>query len=286
MASVYVRCVRASSRLNRRGAVTAACIAVAAVALTTAATAQEPSPGVVPPVNGVSTAVARFAGIPQHGAVLGRPGARVRVVVYVDLACPVCRDAAPTMVRRIIRRFVRSGRVTMELRPVAFVSTSSMSGSLATGAAAAQDAAWPFADVILANQGSESESEWLTAAMQEEIASRLGLDVGRWRSDVASAAVAEGHWRNERRAIADGVLGVPTFVLRGPRGRRAVVGLAGIRAFASAYAQVAPRPRRQPSASSRSRSFSTTLRRRAVAGTPSAFSMEAPVSFDRPIPFG
>jgi len=261
-------------------------IAIAAVVLTPAATAQAPASGDPPHVTGVSTTVARFASIPQYGTFLGRPEARVRVAIYVDLACPVCADAAPTMVRRIIRRYVRSGRATLELRPLAFISPSSDTGALAVGAAALQNAAWPVADTILANQGPESASYWLTDAMQEEIVSRLGLDVARWRYDANSETVYDAFFRNQRRAVADGLTGVPTFVLRGPRGRRVVVGLAGIRAFAAAYAEVAPPPARRSDASRRSRIASTTLRRRAVAGTPSAFSMEAPVSLERPIPPG
>ena len=83
-------------------------------------------------------------------------------------------------------------------------------------------------------------------------------------------------------ALAQKYIGAP-FPMRNPtdrgvlrRGRQGPPPEAALRA----------RGLRPGQASSRSRSFSTTLRRRAVAGTPSAFSMEAPVSFDRPIPFG
>jgi protein-disulfide isomerase len=204
-----------------------------------AATPDKPIPGVG--ITGVTTVKARFAGLPQAGNVVGRATAPVRVAVYADLACPSCASASRTMVRRIIRKYVRSGRAALVLRPMAFVSRSSMAGALGAEAAARQNAIWPFASLLLANQGPESEN-WLSDALMEEAARRLGLDVERWRADYASDAVVDAYFRADRHARADRVGGVPTFVLRGPRGRVEVVGDSGIQVFAKAFAEVAPRP--------------------------------------------
>ncbi len=39
-------------------------------------------------------AAALFAGIPEHGGVLGDPSAPVTVTEYVDLQCPICAEAS------------------------------------------------------------------------------------------------------------------------------------------------------------------------------------------------
>lgn len=216
------------------------------------AAGEAPPPGQEPAVTGVSTIVARFAGIPARGMVLGRPEAPVRITLYADLACPFCAVASPTLVRRVVRRYVRPGRATIRLRLLAFVAPSSRPDATATYAAAAQGMAWPFAAAVLANQGLETPAGTAHAAPLEPIAARLGLDLDRWRADMAAPETGAMLGRDERRADADHVVGVPTLVVAGPRGRRTIVGSVGIRRFAVAYAAVAPRPRRQASSSSRS----------------------------------
>lgn len=178
--------------------------------------------------------------------VLGRPGAPVRVTEYADLACPFCAAASPGTVRRIVRRYVRPGRASFRLRMVGFVAPWSPSGAIATHAAAAQGMGWPFATAVLANRGAETAGESDVAPVLEEIARRLGLDVERWRADLVAAGPGAAFVRDERRAIADRILGVPTFVLTGPRGRRVLVGDVGIRGFAAAYKAVAAGPRPRP----------------------------------------
>ncbi|HTI34170.1 MAG TPA: thioredoxin domain-containing protein [Miltoncostaea sp.] len=226
-----------------------ACAAAAVLASVPAlAGGATPAPTGPPPITGVSTALARFAGIPSEGMVLGRPGAPVRVTEYADLGCPHCAHASPGVVRRIVRRYIRPGRASFRLRVVGFVAPWSPSAAIATHAAAAQGMAWPFATAVLANQGPETADPSDMAPVLEEIARRLGLDVERWRADLEAAGPADAFARDERRAGADGILGVPTFVLSGPRGRRMLIGDVGIRRFAAAYAAVAPRPRPTPRA--------------------------------------
>ena len=48
-----------------------------------------------------------------------------------------------------------------------------------------QDAMWPFVTLIYANQGPETEQDWLTDDLLEEAATKLGLDVDKWKTDYA-----------------------------------------------------------------------------------------------------
>ena len=46
----------------------------------------------------------QFAGIPQHGDVLGKASAPVTMVEYIDLQCPVCRDFETNVMPSVIDR--------------------------------------------------------------------------------------------------------------------------------------------------------------------------------------
>jgi protein-disulfide isomerase len=235
---------RARDRRVFRLALVVGCLAVlCALAMPFSAGAQAPGgPGSGSTISGATTITARFAGLPQTGETVGRPEAPVRIVAFDDVSCPACAQAFRTVIPRVLRRYVRSGRAKLTLRPLAFVGPSSELGALGAQAAARQNAIWPFFSLLLANQGSEGEA-WLDQGRMEEAAGRLGLDVALWRADYLSDAVAALHFRNARLARIYRVDATPTFIVRGPRGARKVIGAPGIAAFARAIAEVGPTPR-------------------------------------------
>jgi len=57
-------------------------------------------------------------GIPQHGQVLGSATAPISIVEYMDYKCPICGAASQNLVPPLISDYVRTGKATMELRPV------------------------------------------------------------------------------------------------------------------------------------------------------------------------
>src|SRR5947207_10447810 len=52
-----------------------------------------------------------FKGIPQKGAVLGKPSAPVTMVEYIDVQCPVCQLFETEVFPDIVKTYLRTGTV-------------------------------------------------------------------------------------------------------------------------------------------------------------------------------
>jgi protein-disulfide isomerase len=169
------------------------------------------------PLRGAASLSSRFAGVAQRGAELGPPRAPYTLLEFVDLQCPYCarfdRDVLPTLVER----FVRPGKLRLELRPVRLLGPDSQPGANAALAAARQDRLWQFADLFYRNQGAEN-SGYVTPAFIRRIAAGVpGLDPARLRRDMTARAVATTLDGNERSARTAGIEGTPNFRV-GPTG--------------------------------------------------------------------
>jgi protein-disulfide isomerase len=163
-------------------------------------------------------------GIEQHGLVLGNPKAKVTLTEYIDTSCPVCRSYFLTTSPTVARRYVRTGKVKIEARMMAFVGPSSTRGRQLLLAAARQNKAWQFAELVYNNQGDETTA-WLTDSVARAMAAKiLGLSIGKLFSDASSTAIQAQATKEDAQAKADGVNGTPTFVLTAKNGKRYLLG--------------------------------------------------------------
>jgi protein-disulfide isomerase len=163
-------------------------------------------------------------GIPQHGTVLGDPRARVRVIEYGDLQCPVCKGFSESVAPQLIDSTVRRGTASYDFRqwPVigAAPHTQSTIAAKAALAASEQGRYWNFVELFYRNQGAE-ESGYVTDPFLTAIAKGAGVrDVARWNRDRSS-----GRWdavlaRTDAEAGRLGFAGTPSFLVEGPAGRR------------------------------------------------------------------
>jgi protein-disulfide isomerase len=154
-------------------------------------------------------------GIPQHGNVLGSPTAPVTLVEYVDLQCPYCRDFETAAMPGLIARFVRSGKVKVVARPIAFVGPDSVSGRSAVLAAARQNKLFNLTQVLYANQGTENTG-WLDDTMIRSAAASVpALDVPLLLADAGSAATGSQAGKLDAQAAADAVRSTPTILVGG-----------------------------------------------------------------------
>jgi protein-disulfide isomerase len=164
-----------------------------------------------------------FAGLAQHADILGSAQAPVRITMFGDLICPICR-AFDTQQLPALLPLVRSGKVSLRYRLWSILGPSSRAVAPSALAALRQDRLWTFASLWYANQGDESSAAgWATPRFARSVASGAGLDLPRYTSDVA-AARRDGsakRWlaRTMSVALRMKLEGTPSLVIVGPRGQ-------------------------------------------------------------------
>jgi protein-disulfide isomerase len=152
-----------------------------------------------------------LAGIPQAGLTLGSPKAPVTMVEFADLQCPFCaeyhRDVFPTL----LKRYVRTGKLRVELRLLRFLGPDSDRLARVAVAAARQNRMWQFAGLAYDRQGREN-SGYATDAFINKVAADAGL-----KSLDAGSAAEQQVRQNEQLARTARISSTPSFLI-GPTG--------------------------------------------------------------------
>jgi protein-disulfide isomerase len=152
-------------------------------------------------------------GIPQDRAVLGSPEAKVTLIQFEDLQCPVCKRYQQEGFRGIVEQYVRPGRVKLRFVGLAFIGPDSEKALHYVLAAGAQGKLWQLADALYANQGGEN-SGWVTDELLEQLSGALGLDYTKLRSDADGAAVRQQASSMAAEAEQREVPGTPWFFVQ------------------------------------------------------------------------
>ena len=151
-----------------------------------------------------------FKGIPQQGLFLGWPFAKSQMTIYIDLQCPFCQQYETTVMPTLVKKYVRTKKVRIKVMPWAFIGPDSTRGQKAMFAAAAQNKAWNFAEVLYFNQGVENTG-WLNDSMVAQAAASVdGLDVTKLWSDRNSGSVSKQVADVAAQASVNHVSGTPT----------------------------------------------------------------------------
>ena len=212
---------RASPKVLVISAVAGLVIVVAAVGIALAVGGNSSSSaGTIPTRGSLTNALPEaavvqreFAGIRQNGLVLGSPKAPLTMIEYIDLQCPGCRAFETSVLPSIVPEFVRTGRLKIEARPIAFIGPDSIPARQAMIAASAQNRAFNFAQITYANQGTENTG-WLNQTFIEHAAASVpGMDVRRLLDGQNSSAITNVTDTINAQATADRVSETPTLLL-------------------------------------------------------------------------
>lgn len=158
-----------------------------------------------------------LAGIPQEGDTLGNADAKVTMLEFADLQCPICREYTLQTFPQVVQDYVRTGKVKVKFRPFTVIGPDSdVAWGYAAGAGQ-QNKLWNFVDLTYFNQGQE-RSGWVTPAKMTEIGSGVaGLDWARVKAYADTAAAKAPLAKATTQAGIYGVQGTPTLVV-GPTG--------------------------------------------------------------------
>ena len=159
---------------------------------------------------------AELAGIPQQGMVLGKPTAKVTLIEFGDLQCPVCKGYAEGILPQLIRNRVRNGEAKIDFRNYTIIDERSVPAGAAALAAGEQGRGWNFVELFYRNQGEEG-SGYATDEFFTAIARAAGVaDIARWNRDRKSKRVLDEVAATTAEAQRLGFTGTPSFAVEGP----------------------------------------------------------------------
>lgn len=143
----------------------------------------------------------------------GPEDAAVTIVEWSDFQCPFCSRAVD-LIEQILKAYPEDVRVVFKNYPLPF-HKQAMPAAKAAIAAGRQGKFWEMHDKIFADYRSISDdklAEW---------AGEIGIDVEKFKTDMASAEVAKQVTDEMKQAGSVGVRGTPTFFINGkkPAGR-------------------------------------------------------------------
>jgi protein-disulfide isomerase len=155
-------------------------------------------------------------GIPQEGLVIGDPKAKVELIEYGDLQCPVCKAFSEEVLPPIVESQVKNGQAKMAFRNFVIIGPQSTPAGAAALAAGAQGRGWNYLELFYRNQGKENsgyaDDEFLTA-----VAKGAGVkDIAKWQTERKSTKLTDEVTTTTEQAQNFGFTGTPSFAIKGP----------------------------------------------------------------------
>ena len=167
-------------------------------------------------VKGASEVKRLIDGIPRKDLVLGKPSAKVALVEFGDLQCPVCKGYSEEVLPAVIESRVRGGEATLEFRNYTIIGPESIPAGAAAVAAGKQGRGWEFIELFYRNQGAE-DSGYVTDGFLTAIAEGAGVpDIAQWEKDRKDKAVVREVGETTAEARNLGFEGTPSFAVEGP----------------------------------------------------------------------
>jgi len=149
----------------------------------------------------------RYSVDTQGSPAKGPASAQVTVVEFSDFQCPFCARVTSTM-KEIENAYGDRVRIVFKHLPLRIHSSAPLAHA-AAAAAHRQGKFWPMYEAIFANQRDLSEAAFL------RYAGEIGLDVDRFKKDMASAEVKAKVDADAKEAASLGVTGTPGFFVNG-----------------------------------------------------------------------
>lgn len=155
-------------------------------------------------------------GIPQKGLVLGKPQAKVELMEYGDLQCPVCKAYSEEILPDVIDNKVKNGEAKVAFHNFTIIGPQSAPAGAAALAAGAQGRGWNYLELFYRNQGEEN-SGYATDEFLTAVAKGAGVkDIAKWNTERKGAEFTDEVTKTTEQAQKFGFTGTPSFAIKGP----------------------------------------------------------------------
>ena len=132
---------------------------------------------------------------------------------FEDLQCPICKRYTDDAFPAIVNEYVRTGRLKIDFRGLAFLGPDSLKALKIALAAGLQNKLWQVVGLFYENQGAEN-SGWVSDPLIDQILDQVpGLDAAKVKVDAKSAKVANQIAAVQAEATKLQVQGTPWFYL-------------------------------------------------------------------------
>ena len=195
------------------GTAVALVVALIVVQQVTSGSSGKPDPS---NLTGLAEVQAEFSGLTEKAGTIGKSSAKVTIVEYGDLRCPICRTFDNEVVPSLVEDYVRTGKAKLRFKVWPILGPNSVIAARAAYAARQQNALWRYAALTYLNQGDETQN-WFTTAFARAVAEAVGLDLARFDRDRQSAAADAAIAQVNTEATALGFPGTPSTRVIGPK---------------------------------------------------------------------
>jgi len=137
----------------------------------------------------------------------GPATAKVTIIEFSDFQCPYCKRGHDTM-DEVLKAYPNDVKLVFKHLPLPFHKEAGPAAKAAY-AAGKQNKFWEYHDALFANQSR------LGAAYYEEVAKNLGLNMEKWKKDMASPEAEKQIEADKAIAEANSIQGTPGFFVNG-----------------------------------------------------------------------
>ncbi len=163
--------------------------------------------------NSIQAASKSNGNIADH--VFGKADSKVVLIEYGDFQCPGCGSAEPG-VEKVINDYKSYSAFVFRNFPLTSIHQNALSAASAVEAAGLQNKYWEMHNLVYSKQ-----NDWNTLSVDQRTttftsyAAQLGLDTTKFKTDMASDAVAQKISFDQAIGYKVGVDSTPSFFLNG-----------------------------------------------------------------------
>ena len=148
---------------------------------------------------------------------IGNENAAVKVAVFEDFKCPVCKRFEDTVFPKLKADYIDTGKIEFYFFNFAFIGPDSTTAAIATECVYEQDedAFWEYQKLVFDNQGDE-RTQWATKSLLVDLANQVSeVDVAKLEECISSGKYDQEVRDDKNMGVSVGVQGTPTVYVDG-----------------------------------------------------------------------